>query len=306
MSQHDMNIANAAGAAVRTDINNALGALVSLSSGSSAPSTTVAYMLWADTTTNQLKRRNAANSGWEILCTLDEALVLSRSSNTILAESDRTKTLIATGSYTQTFTAAATLGDAWTLDVIVDTGVTLTLDPNSSETIDGSTTKSITGPASGRIHCNGTLFRTSGFPPDASDTVKGIVELAVQSEMEAASSNTLAVTPGRLHYHPGVAKVWGRFDTAGNLTSGYNISSITDGGAGLGTVNFTTAFSSASAYASQFNVIDNAGATSITYAMSDAVNPPTASANSWRSMNYNWTGGQDPTVGYMYVAHGDQ
>jgi hypothetical protein len=140
----------------------------------------------------------------------------------------------------------------------------------------------------------------------ASDTLAGKIEIAVQSEMEAASSNTLAVTPGRMQYHPGVAKVWGRFGVAGNLINGYNISSIGDSGAGVGSVNFTTAFSGATAYASQFNVIDNAGATSITYVMSDAANPPTASSNAWRSMNYNWTGGQDPTVGYMYVAHGDQ
>jgi hypothetical protein len=147
---------------------------------------------------------------------------------------------------------------------------------------------------------------TTNFVSAASDTVAGKIEVAIQSEMEAASSTTLAVTPGRLQYHPGVAKVWGRFDTAGALTSGHNISSITDSGIGIGVVNFTTAFSSATNYASQFNVIDNAGSTSTTYPMSDAVTPPAAGSNRWRSMNYNWTAGQDPTVGYMYVAHGDQ
>jgi len=89
--------------------------------------------------------------------------VLSRSSNTIFDISDRNKTLIATGSYTQTFDAAATLGDGWEIDVIVDSGATLTLDPNGSETIDGATTRAIVGPAQGRVVCNGTLFRTSGF-----------------------------------------------------------------------------------------------------------------------------------------------
>lgn len=70
MSQHDMNLANAAGAAFRSDLNDALGALVSNSSGASAPATTFAYQWWADTTTGILKQRNAANSAWINLLTL--------------------------------------------------------------------------------------------------------------------------------------------------------------------------------------------------------------------------------------------
>jgi hypothetical protein len=163
MSQHDLDLANAAGAAFRADLNNALQALGTLSSGATAPSTTYARMLWADTTTNQLKRRNAANSAWVVLCSLDEAFILSRASNTILGESDRGKALVVTAGFTQTLTAASTLGDGWFVDVIIDTGVTLVIDPNASETIDGATTKSIIGPAQGRIVCNGSLFRTIGF-----------------------------------------------------------------------------------------------------------------------------------------------
>ena len=64
MSQHDMNLADAAGASFRSDANNALAALVSNSSGATAPSTTFAYQWWADTTSGWLKQRNAANSAW--------------------------------------------------------------------------------------------------------------------------------------------------------------------------------------------------------------------------------------------------
>ena len=163
MPQNDFDIANQAGAAFRSDVNSALQALATLSSGATAPSTTYARMWWVDTTTNTLKQRNAANSAWIVRGTMDETLVLSRSSNTILGESDREKVLIATGSYTQTFTAAATLGGGWEIDVIVDSGVTLTLDPNASETIDGATTRVIVGPAQGRVVCTGTAFRTLGF-----------------------------------------------------------------------------------------------------------------------------------------------
>lgn len=66
MSQHDFNIANASGANIRTDLNNALLALVSQSSGAAEPSTTYAFQFWVDTTPtpNLLKIRNAANSAW--------------------------------------------------------------------------------------------------------------------------------------------------------------------------------------------------------------------------------------------------
>jgi len=65
MSQHDFDIANQTASAARTDINNALKALASLSSEATAPTTTYANMLWYDTTNNILKMRNNANSGSE-------------------------------------------------------------------------------------------------------------------------------------------------------------------------------------------------------------------------------------------------
>ena len=71
MSQHDYVIDNGTGAAVRSDLNNALAAIVTHNSGATAPSTTYAFQLWADTTTNTLKLRNAANSAWIELRQLD-------------------------------------------------------------------------------------------------------------------------------------------------------------------------------------------------------------------------------------------
>ena len=71
MAQHDYVIANGTGAAVRSDLNNALAAIVSQNSGAVAPTTTYAYMPWADTTTGLFKIRNAANNGWITLYQLD-------------------------------------------------------------------------------------------------------------------------------------------------------------------------------------------------------------------------------------------
>lgn len=188
MSQNDFDVANQAGAPLRADINSALQALATLSSGANAPSTSYARMQWADTTSNQLKRRNAANSGWIVVGSLDETFVLSRSSNTILAEADRDKTLIATASFTQTLTTAATLGNGWKIDVIVDAGAVLVVDPFGSETIDGATTKTITGPAQGRIVCDGTLFRTIGFS-SLSDLQHG------QCQLQHSSGSVITLVP---------------------------------------------------------------------------------------------------------------
>lgn len=66
MAQNDFTIDNQAFPATRSDINSALQALASLSSGASSPSTTFAYQLWVNTTAdpNILNIRNSANNAW--------------------------------------------------------------------------------------------------------------------------------------------------------------------------------------------------------------------------------------------------
>ena len=70
MAQHDYDIGNQSGSAFRSDLNNALAAIVSVNSGSSDPAVMYAYQLYADTTNNLLKQRNAGNSGWVTIGTL--------------------------------------------------------------------------------------------------------------------------------------------------------------------------------------------------------------------------------------------
>jgi len=67
-----MNIANQGFPATRADLNNALQALVSNSSGTSAPSTTFANQWWYDTTNNKLYIRNEANNAWIEVAVLDQ------------------------------------------------------------------------------------------------------------------------------------------------------------------------------------------------------------------------------------------
>ena len=66
MAQHDYSLANQSGSAFRSDLNNALAAIVSQNSGSAEPITKYAYQYWIDTSTTPalIKQRNAANSSW--------------------------------------------------------------------------------------------------------------------------------------------------------------------------------------------------------------------------------------------------
>ena len=73
MATHDYVLANQDGASFRSDLNNALAAVVSNNSSSTEPSTTYAYQWWADTNTGLLKIRNAADSAWVTVGTLASA-----------------------------------------------------------------------------------------------------------------------------------------------------------------------------------------------------------------------------------------
>jgi hypothetical protein len=76
MATHDYILDNASGAAFRTDLNNALAAIVSNNSNGSSPATTYAYQWWADTSAGVLKIRNSANNAWIELLQLDGTLTL--------------------------------------------------------------------------------------------------------------------------------------------------------------------------------------------------------------------------------------
>ena len=69
----DYNLANQVGSSFRAELNTVLGDVQSLNSGSSDPTTTVAYKIWVDTSTNLLKIRNSSNNGWLVLGSLTDA-----------------------------------------------------------------------------------------------------------------------------------------------------------------------------------------------------------------------------------------
>jgi hypothetical protein len=77
MAQADQTVQNATFPTVRADINDNLAALFSDSSGNTAPSVTVAFQDWIDTSgTNPLwKKRNAANNAWITLGTISASTI---------------------------------------------------------------------------------------------------------------------------------------------------------------------------------------------------------------------------------------
>jgi hypothetical protein len=85
MTQHDYSVSNQTFTATRSDINNAFAAILSQNSGTSAPVTTVAGMLWYDTTNGVIKQRNAADSGWNSLFSVGDAGFVTQSGSAIYA-----------------------------------------------------------------------------------------------------------------------------------------------------------------------------------------------------------------------------
>lgn len=112
----------------------------------------------------------------------------------------------------------------------------------------------------GKATFTGTLTADRTYTlPDASFT---FVQPATQAEMEAATSTTTAVSPGREQYHPGVCKMWAAISVSGgtpSLDASHNVTSITDTSAGNVTVTIATDFSSA-AYCAVAQAVTAGGA----------------------------------------------
>jgi hypothetical protein len=105
--------------------------------------------------------------------------------------------------------------------------------------------------ASGNTLVAGTLGVTGAATFTSSVTAASIAGnmVATQAQMETGTATTVAVTPGRVQNHPGVAKAWAYVTFSGGatptLSASHNVSGITDNGLGDVTVTYTTACSSA-------------------------------------------------------------
>ena len=135
MSQNDFTIANQTFPNTRADINSALQALASTSSGSSAPSTTFANQLFYNTTSNLLQIRNEDNDAFITIAELDQTndtveYVKSDSIRTALIEfTDGDDALaIADGGGLTVSTSLDMNGTELILDADADTSITADTD----------------------------------------------------------------------------------------------------------------------------------------------------------------------------------
>ena len=94
--------------------------------------------------------------------------------------------------------------------------------------------------------------------PTATGTVLSNADIATQANQETATSTATLVTPGRQQFHPSATKFWVNATNSGGINASYNVASITDGGTGLVTVTYTTAFSGVS-YCTQGTPYDSSG-----------------------------------------------
>ena len=102
------------------------------------------------------------NASVQLVAALPASVVVStRTSNTILAAADNSTLInITSGTFSQTFTAAATLGSGW-FCYIKNAGTgDITLDPNSTELIDGLSTYVMYPGETRLVQCTGTAFNS--------------------------------------------------------------------------------------------------------------------------------------------------
>lgn len=125
-----------------------------------------------------------------------------RESNTILTADDNNRTFIMLDSFTQTFDAAVTLGDRWRVNIINMSNGDVTLDPNLSETINGSSSYTLKRLQAVTVYSDGVnLFAstsgTLGIPAAvATGTVDALIASFNQTVNLALNPTVLVITSG--------------------------------------------------------------------------------------------------------------
>jgi len=189
MAQHDYVIDNSTGANVRADINSVLQAIASNNSGSSDPSTTYAFQLFADTTNNVMKIRNAANNGFIELFQLDGTFTLEdgSASTPALAFRDDLNTGIFS-SAADTFNVATAGTERYRID-------------SSGRLLFGTESSRSVGDCTSQIQLEGTGFASSSLSliSNAGASAGNIPHLTLgKSRGSSDGSNTIVANGDKL------------------------------------------------------------------------------------------------------------
>lgn len=131
---------------------------------------------------------NATNE-YEAVRNLKIGRYVTKSANYTALISDMGAFFRYSAAATHALTAAATLASGWWCMVLADGG-DVTVDPNSSEQINGATTITVSDGTAAIISCDGSAFYAAVIgSPAASQTQAGVVEKATDAEVRAATSN---------------------------------------------------------------------------------------------------------------------
>lgn len=221
MATHDYVIANQGFPAFRSDLNNALAAIVSQNSSATAPATTFAHMIWVDTSANPsvIKMRNADNDAWVSMFEVNQTSdLLTKVYGLVIGtdvqayDADTAKTDVA-----QTFTAKQTFGTTTKIEEIL-------------EKITVSATAA-TGTINYDALTQGALYYTSNASANWTVNVRGDGSTSLNTMMATGESLTVVflVTQGSTAYYNSAFQVdgnavtpkWqgGTAPTAGNASS---------------------------------------------------------------------------------------
>lgn len=121
----------------------------------------------------------------------------TRSTNTMLALADNAKTIDITAAITQTFDNASNLGAGWWVIIrckTTDGSSFVTLDPASSETIDGASTHVLLSGESRLVMCSGSAFTTILLHSGVGAYVTKSSSTNITATVEA-SSDTVSTMP---------------------------------------------------------------------------------------------------------------
>lgn len=243
MSQNDFVLANQDFPSMRTDLNNALQALASNSSGATAPSTTYAYQWWYDETTDILKIRNANNDAWINVASFDQsadtwtpyvgaAALTATAAELNQLDGDSTAALkVPVGTEAQRPTPAAGM-------------LRFNDDDDVFEGYDGTAWGAIGGADFSSV--------AEDIIPDADSTrdigstanrwAEGWFDEVTTTDLSDGTDAVATTTVIN-----GSAKAWVNFNGTGTIAvrESFNVSSLTDNGTGDYTVNFTNAMADA-------------------------------------------------------------
>ena len=278
MSQGSLSIPNQSGAGFRSDVNANLQALGTLQSGATAPTTTYAYMLWADTTAGQLKQRDASNASWIVIGTLGSTnlglatLASPTFTGTVTIPSGASisgylTTSSASSTYaplaSPTFTGTVTIPAGASISGYLTTSsASSTYAPLSGATFTGNTTVQtssqpqfiLNSTASGSWKSN-IRFQNSGTAKYeiGVDTASAGANNFYFYDSVAAANRLIIDAAGLLKFDSGYGsaaaaygcRAWVNFNgttaSPSTMRGNGNVSSVTKNGTGDYTVNFTTA-----------------------------------------------------------------